>query len=113
MSDHTTRGGDRPHAPAVARAFVVAVTFAAGLAIAWIDSRPTWDDAGVTAAMVLVLSTAASCFGVSPWLSALVVAGPLLVPAFLHGNPGALVALAIAGVGGLVGASIRRAVRRG
>ena len=50
------------------------VAVLAGLAIAWIDSRPTWDDTGVTAGMLLL--SAAAIALVAPrrvWLIALCV----------------------------------------
>jgi hypothetical protein len=45
---------------------------AAGLAIAWVDSRPTWDDAGVTAfSMVIAAAILALISPGRPWLWAL------------------------------------------
>ncbi|MDD4971075.1 MAG: hypothetical protein PHT07_16730 [Paludibacter sp.] len=45
-----------------------------GLAIAWIDSQPTWDDTGITVLLILLAST---LFGfltfIRPWLIALAV----------------------------------------
>ena len=53
---------------------MAATAFAIGLAIGWNDSRPTWDDTGVTAGLLVL---AAAVFGVvSParwWLWALLV----------------------------------------
>ena len=34
-----------------------------GLIIGWVDSRPTWDDAGVTVGMILLVT---AMFGVVP-----------------------------------------------
>jgi hypothetical protein len=46
-----------------------ALALAIGLAIAYVDSRPTWDDAGITAVSLLL---AAAIFGLiapqRPWL---------------------------------------------
>ena len=40
-----------------------------GLAIAAVDSQPTWDDTGVTAAALFMLAGAASSVGgTRPWL---------------------------------------------
>lgn len=53
---------------------LLAVAMAAGLLIAWADSRPGWDDAGMTAAALVV---AAAVVGFSarrrPWLFGLAV----------------------------------------
>jgi len=47
---------------------------AAGASVAWVDSRPHWDDTGVTATAILMTS---ALFGASeprkPWLWALAV----------------------------------------
>ncbi len=82
-----------------------------GLAIAWIDSRPTWDDAGITAGL-LVLT--AAVFGAlrpaKPWLWGLAVG--VWVPLLGVGrrNPGTLLALAMALFGAYLGALARRAL---
>ena len=54
---------------------------ALGLGIAWIDSRPGWDDAGITAAMIFTVA-AVTGFLVArmPWLFALAVG--IWVPLF-------------------------------
>ena len=45
-----------------------------GVGIAWIDSRPTWDDAGVTVLMVLIAAFACGFIAVQkPWLFAVLV----------------------------------------
>ena len=45
-----------------------------GLLIAWIDSRPNWDDTGISVLMVLVTATAFGYFTLKrPWLTALAV----------------------------------------
>jgi len=97
----------------VAPALVAGVALAVGLAIAYVDSRTTWDDAGVTAGALLI---AAGVLGaLRPrlwWMVGLLVGGP--VPVFnyvLHGNLQAIAALAFALVGAAVGAGIGRSVR--
>lgn len=79
----------------------------AGVAIAWIDSRPTWDDTGVSAALVFFSAALASFVGVRPVLSLVLVAGPLIVVGLIHGNSGAILAGFIAGLGAVVGAKLR------
>lgn len=83
-----------------------------GLLIAWVDNRPTWDDAGITAGMVF-LTTA--LFGAlrpaRPWVWALAVGA--WIPFFgiaLHHNAGSLLALAPAFLGAYAGSLTRRAI---
>lgn len=46
----------------------------AGLGIAWIDSRPHWDDAGITAGLLLLASGVLGMLGPRrPWLWGLAV----------------------------------------
>ncbi|HET6350251.1 MAG TPA: hypothetical protein VFH88_14325 [Candidatus Krumholzibacteria bacterium] len=87
------------------------VAFGFGAAITWIDTRPTWDDTGITAAMILV-STATLGF-VNPsraWVFALAVAS--WIPAFglLHGNHTTVMALAFGFAGAFSGAVARRLI---
>src|SRR5690349_11267189 len=50
-----------------------------GLAIAYVDSRRTWDDTGVTAAALFALAAATSvAAGARPWLWTILVGGPLV-----------------------------------
>jgi hypothetical protein len=50
------------------------IAIALGLLIAWIDSRPNWDDAGITAFMILFITIICGYFSVErPWLMALAV----------------------------------------
>jgi len=73
-----------------------------GLAIAWIDSRPNWDDTGISVMMVLLAST---LFGYispqKPWLTALAVSVWIpLASIAISNNFGALIAL----IPGFIGA---------
>jgi hypothetical protein len=84
-----------------------------GLLIAWVDARPTWDDAGITAAMLVL---AAALFGAlrpsSAWLWAL--ATGIWIPFWgilANHNYGSLLALIIAFLGAYGGAFARRAAR--
>jgi hypothetical protein len=80
---------------------------ASGVAIGLADSRPTWDDTGVTAFALLaaagLLSYAAPR---RAWLVALLVGVP--TPLLERENKGAFAALAFAAVGGLGGWAIGR-----
>lgn len=89
---------------AVERTLLV-VAVGMGLLIAWIDSRPNWDDAGVTA---FALLASCSLFGAlmpkRPWLWALGVG--LWIPILgiaMNRNFGSLLALAFAFAGAYAG----------
>jgi hypothetical protein len=48
----------------------------AGIFIAYVDSRPTWDDTGITVGFILLASGALALAGYKqPWLLALAVGG--------------------------------------
>lgn len=89
---------------------LLAAALSLGAMITWYDGRPTNDDTGITAGILLIV---AACFGYlgprRPWLWALLLAGgiPLLAIA-RSGNYGSLLALAIALVGAYGGMGIRR-----
>jgi hypothetical protein len=54
--------------------FSVLLAVVIGIAIAWIDSRPNWDDTGVSVFMVLVASLLCGFLAAQrPWLIALAV----------------------------------------
>ena len=86
-----------------------------GLAIAYVDSRPRWDDAGITAGSMLV---SAGLFGLiapqRPWLWALAVG--IWIPAYAFvrtwsvGSLGLLVVLAFPFAGAYLGMAVRRAL---
>ena len=86
---------------------IAAVT---GMVITWIDSRPNWDDTGITVGLILVSSL---IFGLlarrKPWLIALAVG--LWIPLqgiFKSQDFGLLIALIPAFIGAFVGYSLRK-----
>jgi hypothetical protein len=87
----------------------VTVAMACGFAIGYVDSRTTWDDAGITAAAVATTAGLLSVLRPRVWWSIGLVAGlPVLVfNVSLHGNWGAAMAIVIsvvaAAIGGLIG----------
>jgi hypothetical protein len=89
---------------------LLAVAVAGGLFIAWIDSRPNWDDTGITVG--LVFSFAAMLGTASrrrPWLWGLAVGGWIpLAGLLLRGEPATLLALVAGMAGAYAGAGIRR-----
>ena len=85
-----------------------------GIAIAVVDTRPTWDDTGITAGVVLVAAFIVSALaGRRPWLWALLVG--MWVPALTianGGDPAAVLALAFALAGAYAGQAVSRLWRR-
>jgi hypothetical protein len=82
-----------------------------GLLIAWVDARPTWDDAGITAGMIVLT---AALFGAlrpsSAWLWALALGAWIPLWGILAGhNYGSVLALVVALLGAYGGAFARRA----
>jgi len=95
--------------------FLAAVVAVAGLAIAYVDSRPGWDDTGVTVtAIAIVAFAAAAVSGRRPWLWA-ILAG-VWTPAIEIASSGQLAsssALLVAAVGAAAGYGLARLARRG
>ncbi|HMC57279.1 MAG TPA: hypothetical protein VKH19_19015 [Gemmatimonadaceae bacterium] len=91
----------RPLIPAI-------LGFVAGVGIAFVDTRPTWDDAGVTAAAVfLVAAIVGAARPRSFWIGGLAVGLPVLaLNAILHGNYGSAIAVAIAVLAAAAGAML-------
>ena len=81
-----------------------------GLAIAWVDTRPGWDDTGIS---VVALLLACACFGaIRPqhawrWMLLAGIWIPRFNVAFYH-IYASLLALVFAGVGAYAGAFARR-----
>jgi hypothetical protein len=95
-----------------ASAFLLLLAVAIGLLIAWVDSRPTWDDTGVTAGTVLIAAALFSALKPRhPWLWALAVGGWTALFGILRThNYGSLLGLAVALFGAYLGALARRAI---
>lgn len=86
-----------------------------GLLIAYVDSRPGWDDTIVTVMVLLILSGVFGFLGPErPWLWALCLGIwiPLLEIPRDH-NSGALMALVVAFAGAYVGMAARRTLTPG
>jgi hypothetical protein len=86
----------------------------AGAAIAWVDTRPGWDDTGVTAGVLFVAGGLAAFLGVRWWISALLVACPIILAELRGAGWGLLAALVFAAGGSVAGTVVRglRAQRR-
>ena len=88
--------------------FVVGI--AIGLLLAYVDSRPSWDDTGVTAGLLVIVSAMLGALAPQrPWLWALCVG--LWIPLFgiyNTSNYGSLIALGFAFAGAYAGKFVRR-----
>lgn len=92
-----------------------ALAIAAGAAVAWIDTSPGWDDAGITAGLLVVAAlVVAAVDGRRPWLWTLLVGAPL--PIFeiaTTGSTASTVGLLFAAIGASIGIVVRRALQPG
>jgi len=93
---------------------VLSLSAIAGLAIAWIDTRPNWDDTGITVMMVLCAATLFGYFTAQkPWLTALAVSIwlPIIEIISTH-NTASLVAVIPGFIGAYFGYFIKGKMRR-
>jgi hypothetical protein len=86
------------------------VAGAIGLTLGYLDSRPSWDDTGIIAALVLLSSAVvAGVSGRRPWLWALLVGAWIpLFEAFGAGGLASLAALAVSTLGAFGGYALAR-----
>jgi hypothetical protein len=91
-------------------AIMVAVAIALGLTIAYIDSRPNWDDAGITAGMLLLASFIVGA--IDPphaWIYALATGIWIPLHGLLQGrSPSIVLVLAFPFAGAYAGVLIRQ-----
>jgi hypothetical protein len=85
--------------------WLMGVAVMAGVAIGYVDSRPGWDDTGITAGLLIVAAGAvAAVSGRRPWLWAILVgAWTPLIEIPTGGSPASFAALLFAAVGALAG----------
>jgi len=90
--------------------FVISLMF--GAIITWIDTCPNWDDAGITAGMILISTLLLGfLFPKHAWLWALAVGVWIpLIGILLAHNSGTIIALIIAIIGAFAGALGRKLV---
>ncbi len=85
----------------------------AGIVIASIDSRPTWDDSGVTAILLVVAAfVSAAAAGRRPWLWTILVG--VWTPVFeipVSGRFDSAAALFVTAIGALAGSVLARIAR--
>jgi hypothetical protein len=93
---------------------LLAVALAMGGLITYVDTRPTWDDTGVTACAILLACGALGFAGPRrPWLWALAVGTWIPLLGILRsGNAGTLLALVVAFAGAYGGMTVRKAIPR-
>ena len=91
---------------------VLAIALLVGAAIGFVDSRPTWDDTGVTVgALLLAALVLALIRPRSAWLIGLAVGVPVVVfNVGAHGGFGSLAAVAFSLLGAGIGYGIGRAL---
>ena len=89
---------------------IAALAVTMGVGIAWVDTRATWDDTGVTAGALLLTSGLAAGAGLRWWGAAALVAAPISVAEWSSAGPGIAIALAFTTVGSLLGAVLRRMI---
>ncbi len=93
--------------------FLLLLAVALGFVIGFVDTRPTWDDAGITVGALLIV---AAGFGLlmpeRAWAWGVAVGtGTPLLNIVLHGTLAALVAFPVAFLGSYAGALVRKAAR--
>jgi hypothetical protein len=96
-------GDDRPMR--IRDLALIALATASGVVVAWIDSRPGWDDTGITAALLVLAAAAVTAVsGRRPWLWALLVgAWTPAVEITAGGSAASLIAIGFAAVGAMGG----------
>jgi hypothetical protein len=93
---------------------LLAIAVISGLFITYVDSRPTWDDTGITAGVILLVCGLIALLGYQrPWLLALAVGAwiPLYGLLVTH-NYGSILALIIAFIGAYAGWAFRLGIRK-
>jgi hypothetical protein len=81
------------------------LAIAMGAAVGYVDSRPGWDDTGITAGLLLLAAAlVAAIDGRRPWLWALLVGLPLpIIEVSGSGPVGSIASLLFAAVGATIG----------
>lgn len=87
------------------------VALAIGLALAWVDARPNFDDTAILVGLLLIGALlAGALLARVPWLAALAVGLWIALRGIPSGNWPSLIALAVAFVGAYGGALLRHAL---
>lgn len=91
-----------------ARSIGTVLAFIMGSVIAWVDTRPGWDDTGVTAFALLAVAGVAALSGVRFWLAAGLTSLPLVAVEVRSAGWGLAAAPVFSVAGALGGALLRR-----
>jgi hypothetical protein len=114
MTDQRTAGrGAASRTALISELILAALAVTMGAGVAWVDTRPTWDDTGVTVGTLLLAAGFAAGLGLRWWAAALLVAAPILVAELPSAGWGISVSLAFTGAGSLLGVTLRRMVGSG
>jgi len=114
MPDAVARPGGATGRRGIAELALGAAAVIAGLGIAALDTRPSWDDTGITVGLLLgAAAAAAAASGRRPWLWATLVGAPLPIVEIAGGGATAsLLALVFAAAGASIGWLARRGIER-
>lgn len=93
-----------------APSLVGALAVVAGCLIAWIDTRPGWDDTGVTVGLIVLVASTCAVAGLRWWHTALLVAAPMILLEFRTLELGVFFVLGIAALAAVLGQTIRSIV---
>lgn len=94
--------------------FSILLSIFFGIGISWIDSRPNWDDTGITVLMVLIAAFACGFIAnQKPWLFALLVSIWIPVAGVLMTqNFGSLLAIVPGFIGAYAGYGFKRMIAK-
>ena len=92
--------------------FPALLSLAVGCLIGYVDSRPTWDDTGITAGSIFLASLLIAAWRPrSAWLSGLLIGVPVFAFNMIaHGALASGIAIVIALVGSAIGMLIAKAM---
>lgn len=97
---------------AIASLLIGALALVVGCCIAWMDTRPGWDDTGITAGALLLGGLLAAVLGLRWWIAVLLVAGPIILAECQSAGWAVLLMLGFAVVGSALGAALRAMIRK-
>jgi len=83
-----------------------------GAGVAWLDTRPKWDDTGITAGCLLLAAGVVAAARLRWWQASLLVACPLMLAECRSAGWGVVVALGFTTVGAALGSGLASLARR-
>jgi hypothetical protein len=113
MSEGRWRGvGTDEALPIYAGLVRSALGLAVGCFIGWVDTRPNWDDTGVTVGMLFLAAGGTAALGARWWLAVLLITGPVILLEYRTAGFGIIIIPAIGALGALLGQTLSHALRR-